>query len=61
MTGWLEPIIMHLAGVRKWHLIKLFTILNMLFLGACSSAPPAQVADRDQPPTRKSRSQRGAE
>ncbi|MDO3384476.1 peptidoglycan DD-metalloendopeptidase family protein [Gilvimarinus sp. SDUM040013] len=44
---------MLLAVVQKWHLIKLFTILNMLILAACSSAPPAQVADRDQPPTRK--------
>ncbi|UTF60139.1 peptidoglycan DD-metalloendopeptidase family protein [Gilvimarinus sp. DA14] len=37
----------------RWHPIRLFIILNMLFLAACSSAPPAQVADRQQPPTRK--------
>lgn len=44
---------MHFAPGLKWHLIKLFTILNILFLVACSSPPPAQVADRAQPPTRK--------
>ncbi|MBU2886162.1 peptidoglycan DD-metalloendopeptidase family protein [Gilvimarinus agarilyticus] len=44
---------MFFAPGQKWHLIKLFTILNTLILAACSSAPPAQVTDREQPPTRK--------
>ncbi|WP_339899516.1 peptidoglycan DD-metalloendopeptidase family protein [uncultured Gilvimarinus sp.] len=32
---------------------RLFIILIALWLAACSSAPPADVADRRQPPTRK--------
>lgn len=36
-----------------WRPIRLFIILNTVFLAACSSPPPAQVADRQQPPTRK--------
>nr|WP_040517137.1 peptidoglycan DD-metalloendopeptidase family protein [Gilvimarinus chinensis] len=36
-----------------WRPIKLFIILNIAAVVACSSPPPAQVADRQQPPSRK--------
>lgn len=39
----------------KWRLTSHFVsiILIALLVGGCSSAPPARVVDRDQPPTRK--------
>lgn len=37
----------------RWRLIKLFVILNTLLAVSCASPPPAQVAERNQPPTRK--------
>ncbi|MDO3383992.1 peptidoglycan DD-metalloendopeptidase family protein [Gilvimarinus algae] len=44
LTGWLS---------RHWRRIALFGILNSALLVGCASAPPARVADREQPPTRK--------